>query len=416
MKCVSFWSSAPAAYHHLPSQVQRRFQAHLVLAVALLLCLLFAGCDVLTQAPAPTTVPPAAPAATAPTGVLPSFSDWRLAYLGQDARVHVVTQDGKTDLTGPTLSAFAQESPWGQVVIAPDGRALAYPWDRRTTGHPGGVLNLRPGAPGPQAVQTFQGDTLSWSPDSTRLAYVTYTNSQGPKDWEILTLGNVTPSIIPNSQQLAPQGSLIGWIDPTHLAVSLANADPVTFYTLSSLDVMTGTLQKIATISANGLGNASFRVFPDGSEILLTNSGGEGIGDYTPITELINTQTGQKRRLPTITTRVAGGFQICSWKPGTEQGLVFYGDPNDSSIEFGGMLLDLAADTTTSFPQGIFPLGWAPDTSALFIGTQLASGTPTVPASYQVSTMGAPPPATASLPVFKISSLTFPFLGFVRTS
>ncbi|HEU5198907.1 MAG TPA: hypothetical protein VFU32_04680, partial [Ktedonobacterales bacterium] len=80
-----------------------RLRASPLLALAALLAVLLAGCNLTTSAPAATTA--TAPAATStPTGIFPAFSDWRLAYLGQDSRVHAVTQDGKTDLAGPLLT------------------------------------------------------------------------------------------------------------------------------------------------------------------------------------------------------------------------------------------------------------------------------------------------------------------------
>jgi hypothetical protein len=382
--------------HQLLSRFPHRLRAYPLLALALLL----AGCNLTTPAPAVTTA--TAPATSTPTGALPAFSDWRLAYLGKDSRVHVVTQDGKTDLAGPLLTISSSASLWRQAQTAPNGRAFAYPPDLRVGGYPGALIDLRPGAAGSQGHQDFQGDTFFWSPDSTRLAFALRDSSTASNSWEIITLGNDAPTVIPGTQTLANQGELVGWIDTTHLAVLLHQGEPATSYTLSSLDVTSGALRQIAPISADGLGTPLLTISPDGSEALLTNSATEGTTSFAPIVELINTSTGQKRRLPNITSGIEDGFQAIAWKPGTSLVLAAVsGKP--------ALLLDLAQDTATPFADGVIPLGWAPDTGTLFTCTQ--SGTN----AYQVSTMAAPPPATAAQPVFSISSATLPFIGFVRT-
>lgn len=382
------------------------------LAPALLLALLLVGCAMTTPAPAATAVPPT----TTPAAVLPAFSDWRLAYLGQDGRLHVVTQDGKTDLAGQKLTTSASATLWGQAVIAPDGRAFAYPPDARVSGYPGALINLRPGAASDQGNQDVQqGDSFCWSPDSTRVAFHVR-DSNAHNSWEMLTLGSgAAPTVIPGSQNLAPAGgSLIGWIDNTHLAISVANGTPATSYTLSSLDVATGALRTIASIADASLGTPFFSLSPDGAEILLTNGITEGVTSYAPVVELIATSTGQKRPLPTILHVTGSSFSVVAWKPGSQLVLASGGDPTAGASEF---VLDLAQDSATPFAPGVIPLGWAPDSGTLFIATPPApSSPPTTPITYQVSTMTALPPATATQPLFSISSVAFPFIGFVRSA
>jgi hypothetical protein len=381
-----------------------------ILMFALLLLIVLAGCDTITQAPAATVARPTAP----PTGVLPAFSDWRLAYLGQDGRVHVVTQDGKTDLAGPKLTTSASATLWGQAVIAPNGRAFAYPPDSRVSGYPGAIIDLGAGAASSQGNQNLQQSLgFYWSPDSTRVAFIVHDSSTAHNSWEMIALNSTTPTVIPAAQDMVNTGALIGWIDNTHLAVSIANGNQGTSYTLSSLEVTTGTLRTIASISDKSLGTPFFSLSPDGSEIVLTNGITEGVTSYAPVVELIATSTGQKCPLPTILHVTGSSFNVVAWKPGSQLVLASGGDGTAGSSEF---VLDLARDTATPFARGVTPLGWAPDSGTLFVATPPEPSSPsTTPITYQVSMMAALPPATSVQPVFKISSINFPFIGFVRT-
>jgi hypothetical protein len=261
------------------------------------------------------------------------------------------------------------------------------------------IIDLRPGPAGSRRPQIIHGAGIYWSPDGSRLAFDAYDVNSGQSSWEISTVSSAEPATFPGSQTLDKQGGVVGWIDTTHLAVLLARGEPATSLTLSSLDMTTGTFRQIAPISTDSLGNPSFTFSPDGSEALLTNSNGEGVTSFTSIVELINSSTGQKRRLPHINSVIQDGFQVIAWKPGTSQVLVLADKP---------LLLDLARDTATPFAAGVVPLGWAPDTGTLFTSTKTGTG------GYQVNTMAAPPPATAAQPVFSLSIATFPFIGFVR--
>ena len=121
-------------------------------------------------------------------------------------------------------------------------------------------------------------------------------------------------TILPGDGTTYWQGEVIGWIDATHLAVDTTTADG-TAIILSAMDSTTGALRKIASISTNDLGDASFSLSPDGSEVLLTNYAGEGVVSLVPVAELIDTSTGEKRRLPTILSVTGGGFLGVIWKP-----------------------------------------------------------------------------------------------------
>jgi hypothetical protein len=88
-------------------------------------------------------------ATQAPPPPIPAFSDWRVAYIGKDARLHIVSLDGKTDLSGPYVpSRDHLGEAHGGMATAPDGHSLAYPTSlgvvvaRLTPGHvPIDVIN-----------------------------------------------------------------------------------------------------------------------------------------------------------------------------------------------------------------------------------------------------------------------------------
>ena len=363
-----------------------------------LLCLLLVGCGgntpTLASAPGSATAPP--------RGAFPAFSDWRMAYITEDNTLRIVTLDGKKTLTGPILS-HTETVPtlhgglWGDAVIAPDGRAIAYP---------GGIINLRPDASA-QEVEYLAGEgrEFSWSPDSTRVVYYGH-DSQASYHWYVLSLTDPTPGILPMNQS-PDKVEVIGWIDTTHLAISYYNQDQTTLM-LAALEWTTGAQRTIATLATNDLAYPTFSLSPDGSELLLTNHLGQGIStSYTPVEELISTSTGQMSGLPAILQTVGSGHRIFAWKPGTQ---LAFGD-SDAGLYY---LLDLEHDTATPFAPGAAPLGWAPDTGMIYVCTG-ESGAPCAPDHFQVSVM-AVPPATTMQPAFSIESAEFPFIGLVRSA
>ena len=59
--------------------------------------------------------------------VLPAFPDWRVAYVGSDGRVHAVSLDGATDVSGVSLPSLATASTLlAGGTASPDGHYVAY--------------------------------------------------------------------------------------------------------------------------------------------------------------------------------------------------------------------------------------------------------------------------------------------------
>ena len=62
-----------------------------------------------------------------PSDALPTFSDWRAAYVSSDGHLQVITFDGKTDLIGPALPNLTPAGlNFPTAGFAPNGHVLAY--------------------------------------------------------------------------------------------------------------------------------------------------------------------------------------------------------------------------------------------------------------------------------------------------
>lgn len=96
------------------------------LCLWLIVAVLVSACDqTAAKKPAPTLASPTV--TTRSSDALPTFSDWRAAYLGADGRVHAVTLDGKTDVVGPLLPGLTSpDLGFWSGGIAPNGRFVAY--------------------------------------------------------------------------------------------------------------------------------------------------------------------------------------------------------------------------------------------------------------------------------------------------
>jgi hypothetical protein len=102
---------------------------------------------------------------------LPAFSGWRVAYLDEDTRLHIVSTDGKTQLTGPSMPIRgALGAIQGLAAASPDGRNLAYPAAngaviaRLTLANV--ALYIVKGDYDTLSWSTLSWSTLSWSPNS----------------------------------------------------------------------------------------------------------------------------------------------------------------------------------------------------------------------------------------------------------
>lgn len=353
---------------------------------------------------AATTAPTAT---TQPSTAMPAFSDWRVAYLHVDGYVHAVTLDGKTDVAGPELSDLNSVGmSFASGGASPDGRMIAYaPWDVT-------IVDLTSHDAKPQYM-TGPAYSICWSADGRRLALdhrdgSIAIGSLGSSDAKVIS--GVPPNTV---------GNLIGWIDSAHLAVTdYAGATWVstqggrdgysTSMAVASLDITSGHIRVIATIRSPGLEDANFWISPDGTKLLMSNSGYRDY-PYTPLVDLIDVASGAITPLPTIDRATGSGFMRVAWQKGTDVVAV------STNVGLSPWVLNLRTDSATQLPAKGNVGGWSPDNSTLVLtgGYQTAEGGGSFPLTALTFTPGW---QVASSAILTQTAQWIPFIGFVRTA
>lgn len=341
----------------------------------------------------------AVPTATA-SPAFPAFSDWRIAYLATDGRVHVVAQDGTHDMAGPALPGLTIDGlDIASAGVSPDGRLFAYSGDELV------IVRLAGAGGTPAVTETHQrADDLSWSPDSRYLAFV----GNGPVGgWSVYDArtGAFTQVQVHLS---SPKLAFRGWINDQHMAVVPAVDVSASQQALQVVDVATGGVRTIATLATGALGTPHFAMSPDGKGVLVSNCAFRS-DPYTPLVEVIQTATGQVRELTRIEQAAHSCFADVAWKPGTQTVAVTTGFSEQQSY-----LLDLTGDAATALPGSAHVLGWAPDSGALVTGTSDLARVGSTPHSLSI----VPPPVTSGAAPLMLtqSAVTFAMLGLVRTA
>jgi hypothetical protein len=397
-------------------------------ALALALLLVLAGCDQsaaqqpgahpAATRPGVPAVHTAVPPTPTPTG-LPAFSDWRAAYLSSDGFVHVVTLDGKTDLTSPALLHFQNNAQvFASAGASPDGHLLAY-----------NTLNLwivtMAGRGTVRDVFTRVVFNMAWSPDGRQLAL---NDASGGLSLLKTTGQELTPipglSINGDGQPLAGIAnlSLWGWLDASHLAIGgypvSGGSESATSYELRSLDVTSGAWRTIATISSPGLGAGRVALSSDGSRALFFNA---DLRDrpFTPIVDAIDTTTGAVTPLPAIlrathgTTQPVGPeYTSAAGRPGTHQLAVTTGFLPNHDLKV--WLLDVDRDTATPLLNDQYVAQWSPDGATLVVSTSATTAAGLGPFDLSAVTFG--PDGQPHVTLLTHFAMSFPFLGFVRTA
>ncbi|HEU5349243.1 MAG TPA: hypothetical protein VFU63_11590 [Ktedonobacterales bacterium] len=361
----------------------------------LIVCLLFAACAssggklaVSTPSATPTATIPAkwrgtgvgVPAVTPPASLsprpLPAFSDPRVAYIGPDSLLHVVSLDGKRELMGTPipLSGLLMVSGVWAAGTSPDGKQLAYFENAQVT-----TIDAASGARKKSPILDIGDSTVSWTPDQRYLALRHY----GAIECVNVATGSsfVTPGdpLAANSRPLV-EGPY-GWLDATHVAVAvLPNTSgtpgthaipptpipgsPETYATLASLDITTNQLRPIASVQKGGSVGA-FSVLPGGQWSLFTNIEQQG-QSYTPQVALINNTTGAVTPLRHLSSLLPPrGFNSIVWRPNSTQAIVDTGFPQTRDDHY--LLIDALHDTATPISLPGFPEMWSPDGSTLVV-------------------------------------------------
>lgn len=330
-----------------------------------------------------TRLAPSAPSVTlAPR--FPAFSDWRVAYIGRDGNLHLVSLDGQKDLAGVQLPiAGPPNTGVCAAGTAPDGEHLAYC-------DAGGIEYIAVNTDTLSSIRTaYTGATtdegIIWAPSGHALA----TGAIGRGSAIVqLPSGTVTlaPPINQDAQGNTITGLAYGWIDSAHLAVLDSAAAPAatalpgqqvapdTSASLGRLDVTTGQLQLIATVSSPTLVSGNYSLTPDGSEALFFNSDEQSF-PFTPIVRRIDTASGQVTTLPHLTSILPkyGGFTQVLWLPHSHKALAATGYPENGDVRY--QIIDIDQDTSTPISLPAFPVAWAPDGKTLI----LAHDTPLIP-------------------------------------
>jgi hypothetical protein len=316
-------------------------------------------------------------------------------------------------LTGPKLPGLTTD---GYVVgfagVSPNGHFIAY-----SGTHGLQVIDLTGHQTGEHAPAVSAGE-LAWSPDSTRIAMG---DGQGHIGIENIDNGNYT--IAPNSQQQA-LGSIIGWIDDSHLAVTIAPTgarsqnQQMNSITLGSLDVSTWSVRVIVSISFSGLNIPRFALSPDRAHVLFFNRRFREEA-YTPTVAEIDVATGALNQLPRIAASMGSysGFTSLAWQP---QGQMIAASTGfDVNGDLKTWLLNVEQDSALQLPlpQPRYVAAWVPDTSQLILTTGWQILVNRGPYEISTASIDLHDPSARINPVALTSdAITFPFVGFVHTA
>lgn len=379
----------------------------------------------------PTVTPPA----SLSPRPLPAFTDPRVAYIGPDSLMHVVSLDGKTDLAGTPipLAGFPGEGIWA-AGTSPDGRQLAYfEYGKVTT------IDAASGVRSDTDMYGVGESEISWSPGQQYIAL------HGSGDVLCVNVATRTVFYTPQDTtalaKIPPLDGPYGWIDTTHVAIAqfpdrsgtpgthaLATPAPSagTWITLSSLDVTTNRVRPIATLRGYGeLG--TFSVLPGGRWTLFVNAQSEQapITPFTPLAALIDNTTGAVTPLHHLTTLLPqSNISTLLWRPGTTQALVA-GDFAEGKAPYE--LIDALRDTATPISLAGEPVAWSPDGSTLVVASSAQGVNEDVSGWNDIGAVGAGPFTLKAVRVgmdggvssgvtLTTSAMSIPLLGFVHTA
>jgi hypothetical protein len=338
--------------------------------------------------------------AASPTPVtLPAFIDWRVAYLGRDTLLHIVSSDAKTDLAGIVLPDLdAQGLNLATPAVSSDGRRLAYASAQAVT-----VVGL---SAGNVTVEQFAGlyYDLFWSPDGSLLAL-------GTRGREVMLLRTIDSTVITAAQATpSDRVDLVGWADNTHLVVQEISPDG-TSLRLLALDVGGGTLRLIIAFPLAQIGAPRFTMTPDGKHILISSCAFRD-EPYIRRLALIDTATGAYHAL--ATTRAQTGSCLESMVFQQDTGRLVAGEEEPGRPNPTYWIIDVMRDTATRTILLGRPLAWAPDNGPVITSTGYqvqAGGGP-----YTIRAITPSPTGDAPMVLLTTRAMTFPALGLVRSA
>jgi hypothetical protein len=334
---------------------------------------------------------PAAPQASPPP--LPAFSDWRVAYIGEDTRLHIVSLNGKTDLAGPYVpSRDHLGEAHGGAATAPDGHSLAYPTSLGVV-----VVRLTPGHVPIDVVNGLYFD-LSWAPNSDQLAL----GSRG-SSISLWRPGETEARVV--YERPGERVDPIGWIDEGHLAILIG----VNTLTVASLDLVSDAVQPLATFFQEQVGVPQFTMAPHGRQILLSSCSFHN-QPFNHRLGVIDTATGEYHSLDNTLAQTDSCLQNPAFQADTGRLIASQETPGNPVAT--AWTLDMAHDSATRTPISGFPVAWAPANGPVIT----SSGHEVVDGLGPYTIRAVLPLASAAALTLTTMAMTFPALGLVRTA
>lgn len=380
-------------------------------------------------------MPTVTPLASLTPRPLPAFGDPRVAYIGPDSLLHVVSLDGKTNLAGTPipLAGFPANGIWA-AGTSPDGRQLAYYEYSGVT-----TIDAASGVRSSVDIKGIGDSEISWSPGQRYIAL----RGSGAIICDNLATRTFfyTPQDTTALAMIPPLDGPYGWIDATHVAIvqfpdrsgtpgthSLATPAPSagTWVTLASLDVATNQVRPIATLRGYGyLG--TFSVLPGGRWTLYYDgqSTQAPVTPFTSLAALIDNTTGAVTPLHHLTSLLPqSNLATLLWRPGATQAIAA-GDFGQGKSPY--LLIDALHDTATPITLPGIPVAWSPDGSTLVVVSSSQGNNYGVYGWNDVGTVGAGPFTLTAVRVgmnggvsagvtLTASAMNIPLLGFVHTA
>lgn len=363
------------------------------------------------EGPLPTNTPPA----DLSPRPLPSFTDWRVAYIGADSRIHAVSLNGRSDAAGSAvpIQGMNGEGVW-TAGSSPDGRHLAFFSPSALT-----VINVSSGVRQTTALPI--GDTaLSWAPDQRCVAL-----DNSPSVLCVTTTTGAQVTIPLQSSQHPWTGGPYGWLDATHLVVDDRSATTTAPSTLESLDTTSNSMRRIATLPFPP-DESSYAVAPGGAYTLASDAQYQNM-PFTPVVDLVNNATGAVTALPRLASLLPAldGFTQVLWRPDAMQAVAVTGFPQNGDLRY--WLIDVAQDTAAPLKLAGFPVAWSPDGSTLIVASGGAVSDVNGIGFKNIGVVGGGPFQLSAVTVDARGALSvavpltshamhIPMLGFVRTA
>lgn len=372
--------------------------------------------------PTPLSTVMVMPTPTISSGSLPiqfpAFHDWRAAYQAPDGHFHAVSLDGKTDSIGPVFPQF-EYAPFQlfSAGASNDGSYVAF------LSNPLIICNIQASSvSGCQTSKYYIPSAMFWAPNSLRLAIgrdnltsnsthiITVTSST-------LTDGGAVPttSIPITSVPIYPEG----WIDnQTLLTYTVAQGNNTVLGVIQAMDSTTGAKRMLLTFPNADHSNALFTLSPDGKEALWYNYPAHAMA-FTPYAAIIDTATSAVHPLPNLVALEAQQntwISGAAWRPGTHTLAVTIGFDDQPGVKTADWLVDTDHDAETAFPAGAYVEQWSPDGMTLVLSNAPTNENRTNQGPITLAAVTFSPSGQATLTTLTKDSLSFTFLGFIRSA